>query len=213
MSHWHLHRCFKKRVGTTPEVWAKLQAKKIRSSIGRQKVNGGGGGGYVMDHLSPAGRRPIVHGGGGGGYHHHQHFSPPASVELSPTHSIEAGYTTGTTSTTSTSGTPLGYDYTSASSMDINGVKSRTPSLSSAGSPANAGMVAGGASQSHGNGGSPSMLTSSPMSLPSYASSSHHGSHGTHAHVNVPYSSFGGSFPSSSMSVRASSGAFTSGSA
>lgn len=35
VSHWHLHRCFKKRVGTTPEAWAKLQAKKLRSSMGK----------------------------------------------------------------------------------------------------------------------------------------------------------------------------------
>ncbi|CAO1632183.1 unnamed protein product [Parajaminaea phylloscopi] len=32
VSHWHLHRCFKKRVGQTPEAWAKLQARKLRNS-------------------------------------------------------------------------------------------------------------------------------------------------------------------------------------
>lgn len=39
VSHWHLHRCFKKRVGTTPEAWAKAQAKRLRSL---RRSSGGG---------------------------------------------------------------------------------------------------------------------------------------------------------------------------
>ncbi|CAO1624571.1 unnamed protein product [Sympodiomycopsis kandeliae] len=54
VSHWHLHRCFKKRVGTTPEAWAKLQAKMIRSSLnscgGQSKYRGGG---YISGSCMP----------------------------------------------------------------------------------------------------------------------------------------------------------------
>lgn len=35
VSHWHLHRCFKKRVGQTPEAWAKHEAKRLRYNSSR----------------------------------------------------------------------------------------------------------------------------------------------------------------------------------
>lgn len=45
VSHWHLHRCFKKRVGNTPEAWAKLQAKRLRNSGGDLSLIDGRAGG------------------------------------------------------------------------------------------------------------------------------------------------------------------------
>ncbi|PWN28834.1 hypothetical protein BDZ90DRAFT_132048 [Jaminaea rosea] len=55
VSHWHLHRCFKKRVGATPEAWAKAQAKRLK---GQMQANGHG-------HLQLGQRRSARLGGGG----------------------------------------------------------------------------------------------------------------------------------------------------
>lgn len=37
VSHWHLHRCFKKRVGNTPEAWAKEQAVRMSGGSSRSE--------------------------------------------------------------------------------------------------------------------------------------------------------------------------------
>lgn len=103
VSHWHLHRCFKKRVGTTPEAWAKLQAKKIRSSLGRQGRFPGanGAGANTVPGQSPGSGLSASYPGSTSNYlthhhhhnhhhlhhHNHQHGATPTtgSLTLSPT--------------------------------------------------------------------------------------------------------------------------------
>lgn len=40
VSHWHLHRVFKSRVGTTPDMWARQERKARSMAIARGVISG-----------------------------------------------------------------------------------------------------------------------------------------------------------------------------